>query len=201
LPDAPPLSPHQQTLEILIVPFHPQLGLNAEHFRPEHYRKGLVRNRRTLITRSRGSRTVIRYSPNVLFGKVSRAGRFTGRDPSAKFEPNGFKNFCPAASMESWTGRPPQQRAVRHAGIPAGGILHSFGLFSKYKSGACRPTSHTPAFAPLMDMDFAIYWLRVFDFECSAKYSVGRMDTRNPGARPSPSEIGCSVNPGRSAVG
>jgi hypothetical protein len=118
--------------------------------------KRLFRNRRTLITRSRGSRTVIRYSPNVLFGKVSRAGRFTSRGPSAKSEPNGFKNFCPAASMESWTGRPPQQRAVRHAGIPAGGILHSFGLFSKYKSGACRPTSHTPAFAPLMDMDFAI---------------------------------------------
>ena len=28
------------------------------------------------------------------------------------------------------------------------------------------------------------YWLRVFDFGCSAKYSVGRMDTRNPRRTP-----------------
>lgn len=31
---------------------------------------------------------------------------------------------------------------------------------------------------------FACYWLRVFDFGCSAKYSVGRMDMRNPRRTP-----------------
>jgi hypothetical protein len=28
------------------------------------------------------------------------------------------------------------------------------------------------------------YWLRVFDFGCSAKYSVGRVDMRNPRRTP-----------------
>jgi hypothetical protein len=37
---------------------------------------------------------------------------------------------------------------------------------------------------PLDQLNLADYWLRVFDFECSAKYSVGCMDTRNPRRTP-----------------
>jgi hypothetical protein len=40
-----------------------------------------------------------------------------------------------------------------------------------------------------------------FDFGCSVKYSVGRVDTRNPRRTPITVGSGCSVNPGRSAVG
>ena len=40
---------------------------------------------------------------------------------------------------------------------------------------------HRSAFLEASHFD---YWLRVFDFGCSAKYSVGRMDTRNPRRTP-----------------
>jgi hypothetical protein len=45
------------------------------------------------------------------------------------------------------------------------------------------------------------YWLRVFDFGCSVKYSIGRVDTRNPRRTPITVGSGCSVTRGRSAVG
>jgi hypothetical protein len=40
------------------------------------------------------------------------------------------------------------------------------------------------ALSPTNKVFKAYYWLRVFDFGCSAKYSVGRVDTRNPRCTP-----------------